>query len=133
MITGHAKATRIHVVRGELLVSSPGANRLLKSGDDAVFAESVQASMSGDTVFTIQDQGSQKDPGQKDPAAQPDPNNPGQNPAPTPSPSPRRKRAVIVPWWGWFGLAAAAGGIAAGMAGNGNENPSPNRVSSTLP
>jgi hypothetical protein len=133
MITGRAKITRINVVRGELLVSSPGANRLLKSGDDAIFADSVQASMSGDTVFTIQDQAGQKDPGQKDPGAQPDPNNPGQNPAPTPSPSPRRKRAVIVPWWGWFGLAGAAGGIAAGMASHGNETPSPNRVSPSLP
>jgi len=133
MINEQARATRINVVRGELLVSSPGANRLLKSGDDAVFAESVQAIMNGDTVFTIQDQGAHKDPGQKDPAAQPDPSNPGQNPAPTPSPSPRRKRAVIVPWWGWFGLAGAAGGIAAGMAGHGDETPSPNRVSSSQP
>jgi hypothetical protein len=133
MISGRAKATRVNVVRGELLVSSPGANRLLKSGEDAIFADSIQASMSGDTVFTIQDQGAQKDSGQKDPGAQPDPNTPGQNPTPTPSPSPKKKTAVMVPWWGWAGLAAAAGGIAAGMATHGAEQPSLNRVSSTLP
>jgi hypothetical protein len=133
MITGQAKVTRINVVRGELLVSSPGANRLLKSGEDAVFADSIQASMSGDTVFTILDQSSQKDTPQKDPGAQPDPNTPGQNPTPTPSPSPRRKTAVIVPWWGWVGLAAAAGGIAGGLATHGSETPTQNRVSSTLP
>ena len=133
MITGQAKVTRINVVRGELLVSSPGANRLLKSGEDAVFADSIQASMSGDTVFTIQDQSSQKDTPQKDPGAQPDPTTPGQSPTPTPSPSPRTKTAVIVPWWGWLSLAAAAGGIAGGLATRGSETPTQNRVSSTLP
>jgi ferric-dicitrate binding protein FerR (iron transport regulator) len=129
-ISDRAKATRINVLRGEVIVSAAGANRTLKSGDDAVFADSVEATMTGDTVFTIQDQGTSKDQGQKDPGAQ-NPNTP--LPTPSPSPSPRRKNAVIVPWWGWLGMAGAAGGIAAGIATHGGERSSTNRVSSSLP
>jgi hypothetical protein len=129
-ISDRAKATRVNVLRGEVIVSSPGANRTLKSGDDAVFADSIEAIMTGDTVFTIQDQGTPNDSSSKDAGGQ-NPNTP--LPAPSPSPSPKRRNAVIVPWWGWLGLAGAAGGIAAGMATHGGERSSTSRVSSTLP
>jgi hypothetical protein len=128
-ISDRAKATRINVLRGEVIVTSAGANRTLKSGDDGVFADSIEATMTGDTVFTIQDQGTPKDQ-PRDAGAQ----NPGTPlPSPSPSPSPRKKNAVIVPWWGWLSMAGAAGSIAAGIATNGGERSSSNRVSSTLP
>jgi hypothetical protein len=104
---------------------------LLKSNEDASFADSIEATMNGDTVFTIQDQSSPKDPG-----VQQDPNNPGQNPGnptPSPSPNPKKKTSVIVPWWGWLGLAAVAGGIAAGVATDGGQGSAQNRVSSPQP
>jgi hypothetical protein len=130
IICDRAKATRVSVLRGELIVMSAEANRTLKSGDDAVFAESIEATMTGDTVFTIQDQGTPKDHGPKDAGAQ-NPNIPV--PDASPSPSPKRRNAVIAPWWGWLGMAGAAGGIAAGIATHGGERSSANRVSSTLP
>src|SRR5262245_37055760 len=112
-IADRAKGARVSVLRGEVSVTSAGASRVLKAGDDARFAESIEAAMTSDTVFTIQDQGAQKDQGQKDSSSQ-GPANP--TPSPSPSPSPKRRTAVIVPWWGWVGLAGAAGGIAAGVA-----------------
>src|SRR5262245_53904373 len=129
-ILDRAKGARVSVLRGEVTVSAGAVNRTLSSGEDAVFAEAIEATMSADTVFTIQDQSAQKDQGQKD-AGTPNANNPA--PAPSPSPSPKRRRAVVVPWWGWLGLAGTAGGITAGMMTRGGERPSPNRVSSTLP
>jgi len=129
-ISDRAKATRVNVLRGEVIVMSAGANRTMRSGDDAVFADSIEAIMTGDTVFTIQDQGTPKDPGQKDAGTQ-NPNTP--LPSPSPSPSPKRRNAVVAPWWGWLGMAGAAGGIAAGIATHGGERSSTSRVSSTLP
>jgi hypothetical protein len=129
-IADRAKAARVSVLRGEVTVNSAGANRTLKSGEDVIFADAIEATISNDTVFTIQDQTNQKDQTQKDPGAQ-DPNNPV--PSPSPSPSPKKKNAVIVPWWGWLGLAGTAGGIAAGVAAHGGERSSQNRVSSSQP
>ena len=129
-ISDRARATRVSVLRGVVIVVSEGAALTLRSGENALFTDAIEATMSGDTVFTIQDQGAQKDQGQKD-SGTPDQNKPA--PSPSPSPGSKRKPAVIVPWWGWFGLAGAAGGIAAGIATHGGERNPSSRVSSTLP
>src|SRR5262245_56573740 len=129
-ISDRARATRVSVMRGEVMVSSEGAALTLKSGENALFTDAIDATMSCDTVFTIQDQGAQKDQGQKDSGTR-DQNNPA--PSPSPSPNSKKKTAVMVPWWGWLGLAGTAGGIAAGIATHGGERTSQSRVSSTLP
>src|SRR5262249_24738627 len=55
-ISDRARATRLSVLRGEVTVTSAGASLKLKSGENALFTDAIEATMIGDTVFTIQDQ-----------------------------------------------------------------------------